>query len=171
MDTSHIDDKKIKYFELLQNIITRMNSNSFMIKGWAITIVSAVLALLASTDNQSFIAITAVPILVFWISDSFYLQTERRFVTLYKKAIVKNSTLEAFSMDIKADAIKNQQGNSYFESFFSRTILSFYLSLLIVAVACIFFISNKKDDEKPMKVEVSSTDTIKLQTIPDTIKQ
>ena len=32
-------EQEIKHIELIQAIINRMNSNSFSIKGWAITIV------------------------------------------------------------------------------------------------------------------------------------
>ena len=44
-------DEKLKHLEFIQNVITRMNRNSFQLKGWAITIVSAILALAASTKN------------------------------------------------------------------------------------------------------------------------
>jgi len=44
-------ENKHKYLEFIQNIITRMNTNSFQIKGMSITITSALLALTASNFN------------------------------------------------------------------------------------------------------------------------
>ena len=42
-------ENKIKHLEFIQSTITRMNQNSFQIKGWMITLVSALLALYASS--------------------------------------------------------------------------------------------------------------------------
>lgn len=87
------------HLDHIQAIITRHNSNSFMIKGWTITIVTAILAL-AGTWKEPILAIVAlVPILVFWILDSLYLANERCFVSLYGAAIngyclkIKNENL------------------------------------------------------------------------------
>ena len=35
-----MNENKLKHLEFIQNIITRMNSNSFVIKGWSITLVT-----------------------------------------------------------------------------------------------------------------------------------
>ena len=34
-------ESKIEHLKMIQGIITRMNTNSFQIKGWTITLVSA----------------------------------------------------------------------------------------------------------------------------------
>lgn len=75
----------IKHLEFIQNIITRMNTNSFQIKEWMITIVSALLALFASSDKESvlYIFVAIVPTLIFWFLDSYYLQQERKYRGLY----------------------------------------------------------------------------------------
>jgi hypothetical protein len=88
-----------KHLDHIQAVITRHNSNSFMIKGWAITICTVVLTV-AGTWKEPIIALIAfVPILVFWLLDSFYLANERCYVSLYATAIsgyilkVKNKDL------------------------------------------------------------------------------
>ena len=43
------NDKKLKHLEFVQNVITRMNTNSFLIKGWSVTLVAAIFALSAET--------------------------------------------------------------------------------------------------------------------------
>ena len=50
-------ENKIKHLEFIQTVITRMNQNSFQIKGWMITIVSALLALYASSGKQIYILV------------------------------------------------------------------------------------------------------------------
>jgi hypothetical protein len=164
MTTNNLDDKT-KHLEFIQAVISRMNSNSFVVKGWVITIVSAVLALFASTKNETFIIITALPIIVFWILDSFFLQAEQKFRTLYSKVIDPNSAIPAFSMDIENDEIKNNSGNGYFESFISKTKIGFYLPLLVVAGVCSFFIDKSNEKQKPLQVEVSTRDTLKLKMV------
>lgn len=51
-----------KHLEFIQNIITRMNTNSFQIKGWAVTIVYALLAIYASSKNEYFILAAKITI-------------------------------------------------------------------------------------------------------------
>ena len=36
---------KLKHLEFIQGIITRMANNSFMLKGWAVTLVAGIFAL------------------------------------------------------------------------------------------------------------------------------
>ena len=75
--------EQLKHLEFIQAVITRMNANSFQIKGWTVTIVSALLAIFASTKNHYFILTGIFPNIVFWFLDSYYLQQERKFRGLY----------------------------------------------------------------------------------------
>ena len=166
MDPNFFEDNRIRHLDFIQGIISRLNSNSFIIKGWAITIVSAVLALLATTSNKAFIAITGLPIIVFWILDSFYLQTERKYTVLYRKVIEPASNIPPFSLNINSPEVTNERGTSYFASFFSRTIKVFYLSLLVVSALCTFFISRSGEGGMmPVEVNLKSNDTIKVKTV------
>lgn len=96
-----MDTNKIKHLEMILNIITRMNSNSFQIKEWMITIVSALLALYASSRNVTFIFIAIFPSLLFWYLDAYYLQQERKFRELYKDVLRDDSTIPLFTMPIQ----------------------------------------------------------------------
>lgn len=76
-------EKKMQHREFVQNAITRMNTNSFQIKGLAITIVSAFLAIYAAEKKPLFIIIPVPFIIVFWFLDTYYLQQERKFRGIY----------------------------------------------------------------------------------------
>ena len=80
-----MNEEKIKYLEFIQNIVTRMNQNSFMIKGWTVAIVSALLAIYANKENKLFILISIFPVLIFMFLDSYYLWQKRKFRHLYNK--------------------------------------------------------------------------------------
>lgn len=90
-------ESKIEHLKMIQGIITRMNTNSFQIKGWTITLVSALLALYANSRKVTYIFIALIPVLIFWFLDSYYLQQERKFRELYKEIV--NTT--HYGTDIK----------------------------------------------------------------------
>lgn len=75
--------EEVKHLEFIQGVINRMGSNSFQMKGWMITIVSALLALYSGSSNKSFLLFAILPTLLFWYLDSYYLQQERKFRGLY----------------------------------------------------------------------------------------
>lgn len=55
--------EQIKHLEFIQNVITRMNTNSFQLKGWSIVIVADFLAIYASTKNNYFFLSAIFPTL------------------------------------------------------------------------------------------------------------
>lgn len=90
-------DTNEKHLEFLQNNISRMNQCSFQMKGWAITIVSALIAVYVATlsnecvGNKLFIFIAIAPTVLFWILDAFYLSKERKFIGIYNDVIHQES--------------------------------------------------------------------------------
>ncbi len=92
-------EKKLKHLELIQNIINRMASNSFLIKGWCVTLVSAVFVLAAKDANTTFIAVAFFPVLIFWILNAYFLRQERLFRKLYDKVRVTDEDAIDFSMN------------------------------------------------------------------------
>jgi hypothetical protein len=80
-------DDRLKYFDLLQGAISRMAANSFLLKGWSVTLTTAILGL-AAKDAKAMIALVAlVPVLVLWGLDAYYLALERKFRELWKAAV------------------------------------------------------------------------------------
>ena len=140
--------EKLKHLEFIQNVITRMNINSFQIKGWAITIVAATLALYASTKDEYFVLVGVIPSFIFWFLDANYLTQERRFRLLYTDvAGITNyqSDLKPFTMDIDIEAYKTQE--TFCEAFRSDTIKYLYLviiAMLVVLFTCLMFIDINK---------------------------
>src|SRR2546426_9868329 len=77
-------DEEAVYLQIVQGVITRMGSNSFVLKGWNVTLVSALFALAAEDSNSRFILIAILPTLAFWFLDAYYLRQERLFRKLYE---------------------------------------------------------------------------------------
>jgi hypothetical protein len=78
-----MEEEKRQHLEFIQNVITRMNTNSFQIKGLAVSIVTALMAIYASTPKIILIFIGIPPTVLFWFLDSYYLQQERKFRGVY----------------------------------------------------------------------------------------
>lgn len=131
---------KIKHLEFIQSIITRMGSNSFQIKGWCITISSALLAIYASTKNDLFIILAVAPTIMFWFLDSYYLMQERKFRALYNDISgVSNRRLEIKPFEMRIDSYS--YGEYRFCSVLcSVTIVALYLPICFVLTACYYFL-------------------------------
>ena len=131
-----MDEREIKQLEFIQNIITRMNTNSFQIKGMTAIVISAILAIYASEKDPHFLLITIIPLPLFWFLDAFYLQQERKFRGLYDNWVQGNSQkLRIFDFNI---GLFKGGKYSFWSSFRSRTISVFYSGIFFAALLFYF---------------------------------
>lgn len=131
-------ENKRKHLDYIQNVINRMAANSFLLKGWSVTLVAGLLALsVAAGQKIAFIAVSFAPVLVFWILDGYFLWQERRYRNLYDLVRVKDKEEIDFDMNPQPAA---KPGNTWPAAVFSKTLLIFYLALLGVMIAVITFL-------------------------------
>ena len=128
-------EEKLKQLEFIQNVITRMNTNSFQLKGWTIVIISAILALYASTKNPCFIIIGVFPTFIFWALDAYYSMQERKFRGLYDDvAGVTEKPKDIKPFEMRPDLyVKGKY--SYLRVLFSKTIWTIYLPIIIILIS------------------------------------
>lgn len=139
-------DERIKHLEFIQNVITRMNTNSFKIKAFVVTIVSALMAIYASSKNNYFILICLFPTTIFWFLDAYYLCQERKFRCLYNDvAGISESPKDIKLFEMRPDLYIGGKC-SYWRTFSSITILEMYLPLTIL-LASVFYFSQKCSGE------------------------
>ena len=121
-------ETKMKHLEFIQGVITRMNSNSFSMKGWMITIVSALLTVFAASQemNELFLFVAIIPTLLFWIMDSYYLKTEKQYRLLFDE--VKTEKKDDFDMNANIYEI------SFIRVFFSKTEWPLYLTIIVLLI-------------------------------------
>ena len=72
-----------KHLEIMQGVITRMAENSRSCKVWCVTLVSAVLVLVARTEKPEYALIALIPAVLFLILDTYYLALGRAFRESY----------------------------------------------------------------------------------------
>lgn len=133
-----IDAGRLKHLEMLQQVIARMANNSFLVKGWSITLISALLAF-ATKDKMAAMAwIAFLPLIAFWLLDAFFLHQERLFRALY----IKNSQAPLNTpSDLSFDTSNVQaQTSSWFKTIFSKSLLIFHGLLAFMIVAIILFV-------------------------------
>ena len=105
MDEDATSSAKIKHLELIQSIVGRMANNSFLIKGWSVTISAALFALAAKDSNPKFAILAILPIFAFWYLDAFYLRQERIFRHFYNKVLDdKEGKIAPMSLNTHAHA-------------------------------------------------------------------
>lgn len=107
VNSNKMSNEKIKHLEMIQGVISRMSSNSFKLKGWAITVLSALYAYYISHSSCSILIIIFIVTLLFGILDTYYLYLEKGFVDLFNEVRLeqKDSTdfrIEPREFDFKA---------------------------------------------------------------------
>lgn len=130
-------DSVIAHLKIYQGIISRMARNSAITKTWCVTLVAAILVLVARTGEPFFALIGLVPIVVFAAIDSYYLVSERAFRRAYKHFVVrlheKRLTVNELYLVEKGDLSLAEK----LSAVASWSILPFY-AVLAVAVVLVF---------------------------------
>lgn len=112
-----MEESKMRYLEMIQEVVSRMANNSFALKGWTVTLVVGIFTLSGHAIGTNFWFLF-IPIIIFWGLDAFYLSKERSYRTLYKHVIGLSENQIDYSMDIRAFSgiDKNKLWNCLIES-------------------------------------------------------
>lgn len=130
-------ENKIKHLEMIQGVINRMASNSFALKGWAVTLVAAIFALASKDANEMYFLVAYIPIIVFWGLDAYYLLQERLYRALYGKVRTMKDEEIDFDMNANLQEFKNNPKNTWMNCLLSNTEKWFYIPLAIICVIVI----------------------------------
>src|SRR3954462_9861995 len=99
-------------------------SNSFLLKGWTVTLVAALFAFGAKEADRAFIVIAWVPVLVFAGLDAYFLRRERLYRHLHDKVAAKTET---DPIDFSMNTVEFQPTESWWTALGSKTIVWFYV--------------------------------------------
>jgi hypothetical protein len=128
-----------KEIDLIQASITRMANNSFLLKGWAISIIAVVLALADKAANPALLSvILLIPLFSFWYLDAFFLRTERMYRKMYEWVLGKRSKDDiTFLYDLNPNRF-NDDVDSIRKVMMSTTLKWFYgIPVLLTLVVII----------------------------------
>ena len=119
---------RIAWLQMIQAVITRMSNYGFMLKGWGVTIIAALLALaVGEGENANLALLGFLPLILFWWLDGWFLQTEERFRNLYNWAASRSALKYAFSINPRQSGVDPVR--SLPETIFSITLSPFWCAL------------------------------------------
>lgn len=128
-----------KEIDLIQSVINRMAHNSFLLKGWTITIIVAVLALtkdtLVTNDITYFSLILLIPLVVFWYLDAFFLHKEKCYIKLYDRVVENRLKTKEYQYNLNYRRFEKDV-DSIGKIMRSDTLLTFYgiTALILIGI-------------------------------------
>jgi hypothetical protein len=140
-----VEETFIKHLEFVQNIINRMSNNSFLLKGWNVTVSTAILSLMVGVANPLFVVIALFSSLSLWGLDAYYLRQERLYRLLYEdlqRNIIQKKTkaIELFSLSTKK---YDSETPSWVRTLWSKSVFGLHgvvVAVIILAVALLLLL-------------------------------
>ncbi|ARJ21871.1 hypothetical protein B7492_11760 [Bacillus mycoides] len=131
----YLEKIMIEEVKIIQDIIKRMSSNSFIIKGWTITLVVG--SLLFKGEKIQFF-ISFIPLIMFWFLDAYFLRQERLYRKLYEWVIKERLETDQFLLSMDTDRFR-MEVPSRLQIMFSSTLIYFYALIgLLTAVYLVY---------------------------------
>lgn len=142
-DNAQVSKEEVmKHLEMIQALVSRMSSNSFLLRGWSVTLVAGLFALAAKDSNPRLVIISYLPVCAFWLLDGYYLAQERSFRSLYNSVAAREGKVPPFSMD---GALTRRPEDHWLAALFAWTLLIFHGALLITVAAVMLVFSFQGD--------------------------
>ena len=143
MNSQEIMSKEI---DLIQNCISRMAQNSFLVKGWTISLLAVIVALLPEKidlDIRIFCVVSFAVTLCFWYLDGYFLKIARLYRWKYAWVIKNRLTTSDFAYDLNPHNSKTWIGGSTepwtISVMFSKTVWPMYLLISVVELSVFMF--------------------------------
>lgn len=118
-----------QHLSFINGAIERMTQNQFVVRGWCITLVSAILAFALTREGPNLFLAGVPPIIVFWLLDAYYLGHERKFRALYDQ--VRTQPVETIDFTLSTEGLATEQA---YPAFFSPALLLVHGGLLIALI-------------------------------------
>lgn len=115
---------------IIQSVIQRMSANSTSSKAWCITLVSAVLVIVADKGKPQYAWIAVIPTVLFLVLDAYYLALEKGFRDSYNAFIDKLHRGAIQASDLYAVVPSGPLLKQFLRSLLSFAVWPFYLTLL-----------------------------------------
>jgi len=117
---------------IMQSVINRMASNSTSCKAWCITLVSAILVIVADKGKQEFGLIALIPTLTFCSLDAYYLSLEKRFRESYTSFVERLHNGNVIAADLYDVVPSSDWFKKFLTALRSYSVWPFYLTLLVM---------------------------------------
>lgn len=133
-DYSSFEDQRIKHLEMVQAVISRLGTDSFLVKGWAVTVSGAFLGVAINNNEWALALAGALPAVLFWGLDAYFLRAERLFRALHDAVRTGSPPVDPFFMAATRTSFAAAAPNaSWRDVLFSATLGLFYGTLVVSA--------------------------------------
>src|SRR5262245_15467040 len=125
-----MDSSRVEHLKMIQKAIDRMAQNSFVLRGWSVTLATGMLAVAVAEEKRRFAILALLPALALWGLDAFYLRQERLFRGLHDNVCLAfgSEDVTDFSMDTR----NIQNVRSWFKTLFAKVVIGLHGPLFIV---------------------------------------
>lgn len=123
--------------KIIQEVIKKMGNNSFLLKGWSITLIVACLISEKYARNNLYLCF--IPTIVFWGLDAYFLRQERLYRSLYNWVIKNRLVSDEHVLDLDTSRFRSQTG-SLLKFMFTPTLLFFYGLTAVFVIILLLFI-------------------------------
>ena len=121
-----------KHLQIMQDVISRMAENSRSCKVWCVTLVAAVLVLVARTGEPRHALIALVPTALLYLMDAYYLMLERGFRKSYDSFVDRLHVEQLATSDLYAVIGCGSKVRRFLWALFlSLSVLPFYLVVVV----------------------------------------
>lgn len=134
-------ENKRKHLEFIQGVVNRLSTNSFLLKGWSVALVSALFILSSKDARPEFLFLTYIPAIIFWGLDGYCLWQERLYRALYRHVRLMPEDDVDFCMST-AKVMKGKHP-TWIAATFSKTLIAFH-GALIGAIVMVMFLGLTK---------------------------
>jgi hypothetical protein len=129
------------HLEVIQGVVQRMALNSASCKTWCITLVSAILVVVADKGKPSLAWLTVMPIVLFAGLDVHYLALEKGFRKSYNSFVHKLHNHELLASDLYSVEPTGNLSALQLQAMKSVSVWGFYISLIVLGTVVLLAIS------------------------------
>jgi hypothetical protein len=141
-DYSEFDPNRIKHLEMIQAVIARLGTDSFLVKGWAVTVTGAFLGFAIDGEKWELAIAAFIPAILFWGLDAYFLRAERLFRALHTAVRTEASNDPFFMAATDETFSKSVPRASWGSVLGSLTLIVFYGTLVASAITVATILCN-----------------------------
>lgn len=139
--TDSSPESYIRHLEMIQAVISRLAHNSFLIKGWGITLTTALLGFSVSLEEPVIALVAVWTTMMLWFLDAYYLQKEKAYRALYREGRLGKLSNSKFLMNYADSSVEQTPifrvaGTYTLSLFYGALIGSAILVALAIYIAC-----------------------------------
>jgi len=134
-----MEPERLEHLKMIQAVIARMAQNSFLLKGWSVTLATGMLAVAIGEKQQGFALLGLLPALAFWGLDAFYMRQEKLFRAHHEDMCAAFGTSPVtFSMDTSQALARTP---SWVRMLVTKTVVGLHVPILVVILTVGVFVN------------------------------